>query len=175
MKLLINEKIHLSEMRPTDKQALLEHLGDRDIYERTLAIPFPYTEAHADDWLSRVAANTERQGQPVQWAIRDEADFLIGAVGFDDVLVGTSYRAEVGYWLAKSYRGRGIMTDVVRRACEFAFEEWHLVKIAAHVFAFNAASARVLEKCGFEQEGYLKKHCLKDGRFIDARLYALVK
>ena len=45
------------------------------------------------------------------------------------------------------------MTEVVRRACEFAFEEWHLAKIAAHVFAFNVASARVLEKCGLVRMG----------------------
>jgi RimJ/RimL family protein N-acetyltransferase len=67
------------------------------------------------------------------------------------------------------------MTAVVKKACAFAFSEWHVVKISAEVFAFNPASARVLEKCGFEQEGYLKKQHLKDGRWIDARLYALVR
>ena len=66
------------------------------------------------------------------------------------------------------------MTAVVRKTCEFAFAEWNLLKITAHVFAFNPASARVLEKCGFEQEGYLKKHHRKDGQLIDARLYALI-
>lgn len=67
------------------------------------------------------------------------------------------------------------MTAVVRRACEFAFAEFGLVKIVAHVFADNTASAKVLEKCGFVQEGYLRKHHLKEGRFLDARLFALVK
>ena len=49
------------------------------------------------------------------------------------------------------------------------------MKITAHVFADNPASARVLEKCGFQQEGFLRKHFLKDGQFLDARLFALVK
>ena len=39
----------------------------------------------------------------------------------------------------------------------------------------NPASARVLEKCGFAQEGYLKKQYLKDGQYLDARLFALLK
>ena len=39
----------------------------------------------------------------------------------------------------------------------------------------NTASARVLEKCGFEQEGYLRKHFQKHGQFVDARLYALIR
>ena len=67
------------------------------------------------------------------------------------------------------------MTAVVCRACEFAFSEFGLVKITAHVFANNPASVRVLEKCGFAQEGYLRKHYFKDDHFLDARLYALLK
>ncbi|MBY0524416.1 MAG: GNAT family N-acetyltransferase [Gemmataceae bacterium] len=65
------------------------------------------------------------------------------------------------------------MPAVVRRVCQHAFEEFGLVKITAHVFATNPASARVLQKCGFVQEGYLKKHYLKDGQYPDARLFAL--
>jgi RimJ/RimL family protein N-acetyltransferase len=89
--------------------------------------------------------------------------------------VGKSHRAEIGYWLAKPYWGRGIMTAVVQRACEFAFVEFGLVKIVAHVLSENAASAKVLEKCGFVQEGYLRKHFLKDGKYLDVRLFGLVK
>jgi RimJ/RimL family protein N-acetyltransferase len=67
------------------------------------------------------------------------------------------------------------MTVAVGKACQFAFSEWGLAKITAHVFARNAASARVLEKCGFELEGYLKKHYLKDGEFLDAKPYGLIQ
>ena len=66
------------------------------------------------------------------------------------------------------------MTDVVRSACAFALQEWKLVRITAHVFAFNEGSARVLEKNGFEFEGLLRKHHQKDDNFLDSRLYALV-
>jgi [ribosomal protein S5]-alanine N-acetyltransferase len=89
--------------------------------------------------------------------------------------MGKSHRAEIGYWIAKPYWNRGIMTAVVRRACQCAFEEFGLIKIIAHVFDANPASARVLEKCGFEQEGYLKKHYLKDGQYLDVRLYARLR
>jgi len=66
------------------------------------------------------------------------------------------------------------MTAAVRKMCEHGFSEFGLVKIVAHVFDFNIGSARVLEKCGFELEGRLRKHFEKDGRYIDAKLYALV-
>jgi RimJ/RimL family protein N-acetyltransferase len=67
------------------------------------------------------------------------------------------------------------MTTVVRRLCQFAFAEFGLVKITAHVFADNPASAKVLENCGFQQEGFLRKHYLKDGKFLDSKLFALVR
>jgi len=175
MKIIVNDHIRLSEIRPSDKPALVEHLKEKEIYDRTLRIPYPYTPADADAWLALVQRTTQEQGRPVAWAIRNAADDLIGGCGFDGLVHGKAHRAEIGYWLAKPYWGRGIMTAVVQRACGFAFAEFGLVKIVAHVFADNVASARVLEKCGFELEGYLRKHYLKDGRDHDAKLYALLK
>jgi RimJ/RimL family protein N-acetyltransferase len=175
MTIVVNAQVHLSEFRSSDKPALVQHLNDPDIYDRTLRIPFPYTDAAADEWLALVAKFTAQQGRPVQLAIRSADDALIGGCGFDDFQVGKSHRAEVGYWLAKPFWGRGIMTAVVQRVCRHAFEEFGLVKITAHVFSHNPASARVLEKCGFQEEGFLRKHFLKDGQFLDARLFALLK
>ena len=175
MKISVNDQIHLSEILPTDQAACLEHFKEKEIYDRTLRIPYPYTEADFRAWMEIVEKATRQQGQPVHWAIRNEVDYLIGGCGFDSLQVGKSHRAEIGYWLAKPYWGRGIMSAVVRKACAFAFAEFGLVKIVAHVFADNAASAKVLEKCGFVQEGFLRKHFLKDGKYLDARLFALVK
>ena len=175
MRIVVNDHIHLSEFRSSDKPALIQHLNDRDIYDRTLRIPFPYTDASSDEWLALVAKITNQQRRPVHWVIRTADDDLIGVCGFDGFQVGKFHQAEVGYWLAKTYWGRGIMTAVVQLVCQHAFEEFGLVKITAHVFSHNPASARVLEKCAFQEEGFLRKHFLKDGQFIDARLFGLLR
>ena len=175
MKIVVNDQFHLSEFRLSDRSALVECLNDRDIYERTLRIPFPYAEADADEWLALVAKITQEQGRPVQFAIRNSDESIIGGCGFDGFQIGKSHRAEIGYWLAKPFWGRGIMTAVVQQVCHHAFEEFGLVKITAHVFTHNPASARVLKKCGFVQEGLLRKHYLKAENFIDARLFALLR
>jgi RimJ/RimL family protein N-acetyltransferase len=175
MKIVVNDEVHLSEFRSSDKDALIAHLNDRDIYDRTLRIPFPYTQADADEWLALYAKTTEKHGRPVNFAIRNADDALIGGCGFNGIEVGKSHKAEIGYWLAKPFWGRGIMTAVVQRVCQHAFVEFGLVKIIAHVHPHNSASVRVLEKCGFQEEGFLRKHHLKDGKFIDARLFALLR
>lgn len=172
MKLAVNDQIHLSEIRRSDISALVEHLATKEIYDRTLRIPYPYTEPHGEAWLAIVEKSTDRHGQPIDFAIRDGSGKLIGCCGFDGLEVARTHKAEIGYWLAKPYWGRGIMSEVVPVACRWAFAEFGLAKITAWVFAFNAASARVLEKCGFKEEGYLKKHYRKDGRLIDARIFA---
>jgi RimJ/RimL family protein N-acetyltransferase len=174
MSIPVNGSIHLSEFQSSDKAALIEHLQERQIYDNTLRIPYPYTEADADAWLAHVETTRREQGRPLSWAVREAQGQLVGACGFEGLVVGASHRAEVGYWLARPYWGRGIMTAVVRAACAFAFAELGVVKVTAHVFAANRASVRVLEKCGFQAEGYLKKHYRKDGVFIDARAYGLL-
>lgn len=175
MNIVVTSQVHLSEFHSSDKPALVQHLNDREIYARTLRIPFPYTAAAADEWLALYAKTTVKQGRPVHFAIRSADNALIGGCGFNGIEVGASHLAEVGYWLAKPFWGRGIMTAVVERLCRHAFEEFGLVKITANVHAHNQASTRVLEKCGFQQEGYLHRHFLKDGQFVDARLFGLLR
>ena len=114
VEILVNDQIRLTEYRCSDKCALVEYLNDKDIYDLTLRIPYPYTEAHAEEWLALYVKNTEQQGRPVNWAIRNADDRLIGGLSFTDFEAGKSHRAELGYWLAKPFWGRGIMTEVVR-------------------------------------------------------------
>ena len=175
MRIFINDQVELSEFRTSDTEALIKHLNDRDIYDRTLRIPFPYSHADAEQWLLLVDKITKQQGRPVNWAIRLPDKSLIGGCGFDGFQSDQPHRAEIGYWLAKPFWGRKIMTAVVRRLCQHAFEEFKLEKITAHIFPNNLASARVLEKCGFQEEGFLRKHFIKDGKFVDARLFGLLR
>ena len=175
MKLVVTDQIHLSPFVASDKDALVQHLNDRDIYDRTLRIPFPYTAAAADEWFVLADQIASQQGCAVNWAIRTADAALIGGFGFDDFQAGKSHRAEIGYWLARPFWGQGIMTAVVRRMCRHGFDELGLAKITAHVFTFNPPSMRVLAKCGFQEEGLLRKHFQKDGKLIDARLFALLK
>jgi hypothetical protein len=60
MKIVVNNQVHLSEFRSSDKLALIQHLNNRDIYDRTLRIPFPYNDAAADEWLAVIVGETGR-------------------------------------------------------------------------------------------------------------------
>lgn len=164
----------LDSIQPSDKAALVEHLQDEAIYHNTLNIPHPYTEADAEAWIERRMAWREKQPDEVAFVIRNDDGRMIGAVGTADLDIGTTHRAEIGYWLATPLWGQGIMTEAVQRFSPYAFTTLKLVRLTAHVYAHNPASARVLEKCGFQQEGYFRKHFRKDGELLDARYYGLL-
>ena len=90
--------------------------------------------------------------------------------GIDDV----ASRAELGYWVVPDEQERGYATEIAELAVECAFDERGLHKVLARVIEWNDASARVLEKVGFRQEGHLRDHYYVDGERVDADLYALL-
>jgi RimJ/RimL family protein N-acetyltransferase len=150
----------------SDAPAVVEHLQCREIYENTLRIPWPYTLVDAEEWLAHTGAGNT-------FAIREPGGRLIGAAGFHELT--PAHKSEFGYWLARPYWGQGIMTRIVAALVRHAWDKMGLVRLTAEVFAHNAASMRVLAKNGFAREGLLRKQVLKDGKFIDAVLYALVR
>ena len=173
--LKINDLYYLTEMRVSDKPALLLYMNDEVLYNNTLRIPSPYTEGDADAFL-KICRQTEREyDQIINWAIRNANDELIGGIGrFMASEKTTKHKDEIGYWLAKPLRGQGIMTEIVKGYCDYLMRIYGLIRIEAIVFPHNLGSMKVLEKAGFEREGYGKKFQIKNGAPLDAVLYAKV-
>ena len=100
---------------------------------------------------------------------------MVGSIGIfrkDNIHRRT---AELGYYLARPYWGQGIVTQAVKEACAYVFDNTNLVRIFAEPFSYNQASCRVFEKAGFVLEGEMKKNAVKNGVVIDMKLYALLR
>jgi len=138
--------------------------GLRDLF------PQPYSEDDGREWISSVLA-----ARPETHFAIAAADEVIGTIGL--TLQSDVHRrsAELGYWLGEPWWGRGIATLAVRAVTPWAFERFDLLRIFATVFSNNPASARVLEKAGYELEGTLRRAVVKDGRILDQRMYASVR
>jgi [ribosomal protein S5]-alanine N-acetyltransferase len=141
-----------------DDREVSQYLRDRFCY--------PYTLADARAWI---AMSTE--DDPSSLAI--EVDGLVaGATALELYAAERRHTSELGYWLARSYWGRGIATEVCAAMTRHAFEHFGLVRVQAEVYGPNAASMRVLEKCGFQVEGVRRKAILKGETYLDATVYA---
>ncbi|HAG90967.1 MAG TPA: N-acetyltransferase [Bdellovibrionales bacterium] len=177
MRLKINESYYISDISEGDQAAYVKHFKKKEIYDNTLAIPFPYTQEDADWWVNHNIELVKKQnGRSTNWAIRKSSDnYLVGGIGFLGHQIGKSHKAELGYWLAMPFWGKNIMTKAVKVACEYGMKELGLIRITANVFDHNNRSARVLEKAGFQCEGLLRKNYEKDGKIFDGKLYSLIK
>ena len=135
-------------------------------------LPFPYTEQDGTAFISEMlCADTN---ETFAFAITAE-DKVIGSIGI--FRQGNIHRqtAELGYYIAEEYWGKGLMTEAVNQICEYVFNESDIIRIYAEPFAHNTASCRVLEKAGFQYEGTLRKNAVKNGRVIDMKMYARLK
>jgi len=166
--------LECSELRPflpEDAPSLARHANDVTVWRNLRDLfPHPYTLEHAVGFLSHALS----QSPPCHAAIVVDGQ----AVGCIGVKLGTDVErvsAELGYWLGAPYRGRGVMTDVIRAFTDEAFEVFSLTRIFALPFAHNLASCRALEKAGFTLEAVLRRSCVKEGRIIDQRQYARIR
>jgi RimJ/RimL family protein N-acetyltransferase len=174
MRIDIGDGFHLTPVRDGDQPAYAEHLADKGIPDFMLLIPYPYTKDDADFWVKRCLEAQQKQSHTTEFAIRREDGLLVGAIG---VMLHTgkgAHRGELGYWLAKAYRGRGVMTRTVKAVVAYAFATLGLQRIEATAFTHNSASQRVLERAGLTREGVLTGWHLKDGVLIDACMFAIV-
>ena len=116
-----------------------------------------------------------RSGQPSSWGmVLRETGAVIGTVGFM-WLSEENRSAEVGYSLARPCWNRGLATQALSAVVCSAFSSLNLNRIEAQRDLRNPASGRVLEKCGFSQEGILRSRIRNKGEFIDVVLYAILR
>jgi RimJ/RimL family protein N-acetyltransferase len=174
-KILVDNEIYLDQPNKKDKKNLILYLTDKEIYNNTLRLPYPYTLKDAEWWIKFVDENKKKSGLLLNFAIRNKEKQLIGGISYHMKYGLTSHKDELGYWLARNYWNKGIMSNVVKKFCDYGFDSLNLIRIEATVFESNISSCKVLEKCGFEFEGLLKKYYLKDGNFINVRLYSITR
>ena len=79
-------------------------------------------------------------------------------------------KADIGYWLAKEYWGKGVMGEAVSLVLKFAFFKLKFVRVGGLVFEENKASIKVLEKTGFKYEGKLRKYRKHAGKHLKAHM-----
>lgn len=134
--------------------------------------PYPYTTDDALDFIHSMLA-ADLHSTFAFAIIADEKP--VGSIGAFRQANIHSRTAELGYYIAEEYWGRGIATTAVQGIVKHVFERTDIVRIFAEPLARNAASCRVLEKCGFSCEGIMQKNAFKNGRFEDMMLYAILK
>ncbi|HEU5103522.1 MAG TPA: GNAT family N-acetyltransferase [Roseiflexaceae bacterium] len=171
---LETERFVLRAVGAEDVDAIFRTMNDPRVtrYFGTLPMTSP---DQADQRVRAItAAFEERTG--IRWAITSRADGqLLGTCGFWR-LMPEHARAEIGYELAPEWWGQGVMTEAVGAALSFGFTGMGLHSVEAQIHPQNTGSRRVLEKLGFEQEGYFRENYYDpvEARFTDTAVFSLL-
>jgi RimJ/RimL family protein N-acetyltransferase len=167
-----NGGVVLREWRRADIPALLAAIDDPEIRRMLPHIPNPYTTSDAEEYIAgtRVdltAGKTLATVVEVDGALSGSIDLRL-LDGFDGLT------AEIGYWVARFARRRGVASAATRLLSDYGFARLGLQRIELNVALNNPASARVAENAGFEVEGVRRAWRTVAGVPTDFTLYARV-
>ena len=166
-------KCRIRKWELSDAKDLAAALSNKKVQDNLRdGLPYPYTEQDGKEFISAMLSADENE--TFAFAIIVD-DMVIGSIGIfrqDNIHRQT---AELGYYIAEEYWGKGIMTEAVKQICEYVFGNSDIIRIYAEPFAYNIASCRVLEKAGFQYEGTLRSNAVKNSKVIDMKMYSLLK
>jgi ribosomal-protein-alanine N-acetyltransferase len=170
---LETERLILRAITVADAPALFSIFGDAEVtrfYDLETFTTIDEAEA-----LARQFASTQAAGRGLRWGIQPRGQSqLIGTVGFND-WAQASRRCGLGYDLARSQWGSGLVPEALRAILAHGFVTLGLNRIEAFVMQGNDRSMRLLRKLGFREEGILRQRGAWKGRFHDLTLFALLQ
>jgi ribosomal-protein-alanine N-acetyltransferase len=106
------------------------------------------------------------------FVFRKQDDALVGGLTIANIRRGVAQAGSLGYWMGEPFARQGYMTAAVRAVAPFAFNALGLHRLEAACIPTNAASMRLLEKCGFGREGLARQYLCINGQWQDHVLYA---
>src|SRR5262245_58852621 len=127
----------------SDAPTVQQMVSDRDVAATTFAVPHPYPEGGAEDWIRKQQPAFET-GQRVTLAITlRKGQTLVGSINLR--ITAGSRCAEMGFLIGKAHWGNGYATEAAAEVVRYGFEELDLSRVYAHHMTINGASGRVLE------------------------------
>lgn len=167
------ERLKLRPFELSDAKRVQDLAGDYEIARTTLHVPHPYPDGAAEIWIQSLHEAADK-GRAYGFAVTRKSDGeLLGVVSLG--ITKEYQRAELAYWMGRSYWGQGYTTEAASQLVEFGFNDLSLNRIFAFAFTDNPASTRVMEKIGMKYEGTLRQHVSKWGEFKDFATYGCMK
>lgn len=171
---LLTERLILDDINRQDTRALFRLMSDERVTRYNDVSAF--TDISDAYWLIDFLHERFAQQTGLRWAmrLRDGDGMLIGTCGFN-VWHRRNRCGVIGYDLRPDYWNQGLTTEAVHAMVQFGFTKMALNRIEADLMAENHASARVLQKVGFMEEGTLRQRGYWKGQYHDLRLFSLLR
>lgn len=161
------DKLVLQPWQKQDAQELAQIANNRNIWNNVRdALPSPYTVMDALQWIAHV----NNRSPVLNFAIVFNGR-IAGSIGCNAKEDISRKTIEIGYFVGEHYWGKGIATAAVKELAGFIETKLDIIRIEAHVFPQNKASAKVLQKNGFYLESIQRRSVIKNNEILDDHIW----
>lgn len=167
-------QIRLRSFTRNDRAVTLEWRNLPAVRDAVMGFRFPVTDVMEDRWYDKVLDGQDKS--KVYFAIEAlDTETLIGFCSFIDIDYQSSH-AQFGIMIGDpSYHGRGIGSEVLSMALDYAFQSLNLNRVYALVRLSNHAAIKLFENAGLLHEGRLRNHYFVNGLYDDVVVMALLR
>jgi RimJ/RimL family protein N-acetyltransferase/nicotinamidase-related amidase len=168
------ERLILRAFRYDDADSMLNNWISDDEVQKMYCEPSYKTVEELMPLLDRYIGRNQ-SGYYYRWAVvLRETGECIGQVAY--FFVDARNRlAEIEYCIGIAFQSKGYATEAIKAIVDYGFERIGLNKVQACVKPSNTASARVVKKCGFRQDGILRKHLYRGGSYEDRIIFSIIR
>ncbi len=167
---LETERLRLSVLRKSEASRVNAYfVKNRDFHKK-------YSQTHTEDYFTvsmqrkylAYDYNSFLDGTLVPlWITLKQTGEIIGRVSFFNFAFGGMMSCACGYHLDKDHTGKGYMTEALKGAMAFVFDEYKLHRIEAFIVPDNEPSLNLVKRCGFHYEGRRISYMHINGRYRD--------
>jgi len=175
---LETERLRLSVLRKSEAQRVTAYfVKNRDFHKK-------YAQTHTDDYFTvsmqrkylAYDYNSFLDGSLVPlWITLKETGEIIGRVSFFNFAFGGMMSCACGYHLDKEHTGKGYMTEALKGAMAFVFDEYKMHRIEAFIVPDNEPSLNLVKRCGFHYEGKRFSYMHINGKYRDHEAFYILE
>ena len=175
---LDTDNLRLAVLRKSEAPRVTEYLvNNRDFHKQ-------YSQTHTDEYFTvstqkkylAYDCNSFLDGTLVPlWITQKGDNKIIGRVSFFNFAYGGMMSCACGYHLDKDHTGKGYMTEALRSAMAFVFDEYKIHRIEAFIVPDNTPSLNLVRRLGFHHEGIRFSYMHINGKYRDHEAFYMLE
>lgn len=168
-----NFRVYLRALEPDDYKKSIKWRNDDEIWSTLVGTKYFVSSSYEKKWVEDSISNSQRN---LKLAIcLKENDEYIGNIYLNDIDYknkNANYGIIIG---EKSYWGKGIAKEAIILILHYAFMDLGLMRIQGRYLVNNMASINACKRCGFKEEGILRKAVFKNGEYKDLQVMSIIR
>lgn len=153
-------------------------LSDREAFIKAMraseCLHYPWVDPPKTSEAFNAFMEKYRAENNISYFVMDESQ-IAGVINMNEIVRGCFQSTFLGYYTVAAFAGKGVMTKGLKLVLEKAFNEHGLHRLEANIQPENTASIRLVEKCGFVNEGFSKNYLKINGQWRDHERWAITQ